>query len=282
MEQVIFRYDGEALAEHSMNLKLVADSLQGIETLVREVHEEMGGKEEELNLQIQGGFQEGSFEFLFTLGQLLPDGIELLKIIGFGTPIAGGSLITYLEWLKGKKIQKITMTEEGNCKIQTEDGEEKVAPSYMRQLLASTSVRGAFSKIISKPLRDNGIEVFEALSTETNKVDRTQFVSVTTANEKNYRAKTTTVIDVIDNKPLDEMVVTFLTVHKDKDTNWRVEDVDGITYTVKMEDEVFLSNFRKGNESDIFVNAYVVEIVEKENTINLDKSYSIVKVYAAE
>jgi hypothetical protein len=282
MEQVILRYDGEALAEHSMNLKLVADSLQGIEALVKEVHEEMGGKEEELNLQIQGGFQKGSFEFLFTLGQQLPDGIELLKIIGFGSPIAAGSLMAYLEWLKGKKIQKITMTEEGDCKIVTEEGEDKVAPSYMRPLLASTTVRGAFSKIISKPLRDGGIEVFEALSTEEKKADRTQYVSVTTANEKNYRAKNTTVIDLIDNKLMDEKVITFLTVHKDKDTSWRVEDVDGITYTVKMEDEDFLSNFRRGNEPDIFVNAYTVEIVEKENTINLDKTYSIVKVYAPE
>ncbi|WP_325893007.1 hypothetical protein [Grimontia sp. NTOU-MAR1] len=278
MEQVVLRYDGEALVEHSMNLKLVADSLQGIEALVREVHEEMGGKEEELNLQIKGGFREGSFEFLFTLGQQLPDGIELLKIIGFGGPIAAGSLISYLEWLKAKKIQKITMTEEGNCKIVTEDGEEKVAPSYMRPLLASTSVRGAFSKIISKPLRDGGIEVFEALSAEEDKAKRIQYVSVTQADEKYYRAKSTTVIDVIANKPMDEKIVTFLSVHKDKDTNWRVEDVDGVTYTVKMEDEDFLSNFHKGKEPDIFVNAYFVEIVEKENTINLDKTYSIVKV----
>ncbi|MEL4204174.1 hypothetical protein C9E85_15365 [Plesiomonas shigelloides] len=281
MEQVILRYDGEALVEHSMNLKLVADSLQGIEALVREVHEQMGGKDEELDLQLKGGFQEGSFEFLITLGQHLND-IELLRIIGFGTPIAAGSLMAYLDWLKGKKIQKITMTEEGDCKIVTEDREERIAPSYMRNLLASTSVRNAFSKIISKPLREGGIEVFEALSTEGNKADRTQFVAVTRDDEKSYRAKNTTVIDVVDSKPMEEMVVAFLTVHKDKDVNWRIEDVHGHQYTVKMEDEEFLTRFRRGNEPDIFVNGYTVEMVERENTINLDKSYSIVKVYRPE
>lgn len=278
MEQVILRYDGEDLAEHSMNLKLVAESLCGLDDLIHEVYEEMGGVEGELDIQIKGGFQEGSFEFLMTVGQTLQDNIEVLKIIGFGLPPTAGSLVTYLKWLKGRKIDKITLTEEGNCKITTEDGEVKESASYMRPLLASTSIRNAFNKVVSKPLRNGGIEVFEALA---NSDDRTQFSAVTTAEEKHFRSQRNPVNNAVVDKPMDEAVITFLTVHKDKDNYWRI-DLDGEPLTIKMEDEEFLSKFRKGNEPDIFVNAYTVEIVEKENTINLDKSYSIVKVYAPE
>lgn len=278
MEQVILRYDGEALAEHNMDLKLVAESLSGLNDLILEVYEEMGGIEEELNLQIKGGFQEGSFEFLMTVGETLQNNIEVLKIIGFGLPPAAGSLVAYLNWLKGRKIEKITITEEGNCKITTEDGEVKESPSYMRPLLASTSIRSAFNKIVSKPLRNGGIEVFQALA---NNPERTPHVAVTTSDEKHFRIQRNPVNNVVVDKPIDDAVITFLTVHKDKDNHWRI-DLDGEPLTIKMEDEVFLSKFRKGNEPDIFVNAYNVQLVEKENTITMDKSYSIVKVYAPE
>lgn len=281
MEEIIVRYDGESLAEHSMNLKLVAESLSGLEALVREVHDELGGKEEELALHVKGGFSKGSFEFLIGVEQVLHNNIDLLKIIGFGAPAATGTLVSYLKWLKGRKIQKITLNEQGNCKITTEDGDSKESPSYMRPLLASNSVRTAFSKIISKPLRRGGIELFETQSTENNKGERTSFVSITDDEETYFRQKNVTVIDISDTKPLDEKVITFLSVHKDKDTGWRI-DYDGEALTVKMEDDMFLTKFRKGGEPDIFSNAYTVEINEIENTITLDKSYSIVKVYAPE
>jgi hypothetical protein len=278
MEEIIVRYDGEDLTEHSMDLKLVAESLNGIETLVREVYEELGGKEEGLDLQIRGGFSEGSFEFLFTINQILLDNIELLKIIGLGIPATTGSLLGYLKWLKGRKIKKITLTEDGDCKIVTEDGDVKVTPSYMRPLLASTSVRSAFNKIISKPLRRSGIELFETQSTEAKKSDRASYVSVTKDEEKFYRQKNVTVIDINDKKRIEEKVITFLSVHKDKEAAWRI-DFDSEPMTVRMEDEGFLSNVRRGSEPDIFANAYTVDIDEIENTITLEKSYAIVKVY---
>ncbi|MCS6177717.1 hypothetical protein [Shewanella baltica] len=278
MEQVILRYDGDALGDHSMNLKLIAESLSGLDDLIHEVYEEMGGTEDEIDLQIKGGFQEGSFEFLMTVGQTLQDNIEILKIVGFGLPPTAGSLLTYLQWLKGRKIDKITLTEEGNCKITTEDGEVKESPSYMRPLLASASIRTAFNKVVSKPLRGGGIEVFEAIA---NNDARTRFNSVTTAEEKYFRSQRNPVNNVVVDKPIDDVVITFLTVHKDKDTHWRI-DLDGEAITIKMEDDTFLSNFRKGKVPDIFVNAYSVMIYEKENTITMDKTYSIVKVYARE
>ncbi len=281
MEEVIIRYDGEDLSNHSMDLKLVAESLNGIESLIREVYEELGGKDEGLNLQIRGGFDEGSFEFLFTIEQVLLENIELLKIIGLGLPAATGSLLGYIKWLKGRKIKKITLTEDGDCRIVTEDDDVEVTPSYMRPLLASTSIRGALSKIISKPLRRNGIEIFEAQSTEADKKDRTSYMSITEDDEKFYRQKNITVIDINDTKKIEEKVVTFLSVHKDKDTAWRI-DFDGEPMTIRMGDVDFLSNVRRGGEPNIFSNSYTVDIDEMENTITLEKSYAIVKVYDSE
>tara|TARA_Y100000310_G_C20630340_1_gene788293 strand:- start:717 stop:1562 length:846 start_codon:yes stop_codon:yes gene_type:complete len=278
MEEVILRYDGESLSEHSMDIKLVAESLQGLETLVREVHEELGGKEEQVDIKVKGGFNEGSFEFLCTVSQFLSENIELLKIVGFGAPFAGGSLVSYLQWLKGRKIKRITLTEEGNCKIVTVDGETKESPSYMRALLASSSVRVAFNKVISKPLRSKGIELFQVLTPEQDRSEREVLASVTKDDERYFRQKQTIVEEIDSRKPPEEKVITFLSVHKDKDTGWRI-DYDGDPLSVKVEDIDFRSRVSKGGEPDIFANAYTVDIQEIENIITLDKSYSIIKVY---
>ena len=278
MEEVILRYDGESLSEHSMDIKLVAESLQGLETLVREVHEELGGTEDQVSIKIKGGFNEGSFEFLFTVSQVLSENIDLLRIVGFGTPLVGGSLVGYLQWLKGRKIKRITLTEEGNCKIVTTDGEVKESPSYMRPLLASSSVRVAFNKVVSKPLRSKGIDIFEVLTTELDKSERRTLTSVTKDQERYFRQKQNIVEEIDSRKPPEEKVITFLSVHKDKDSGWRI-DYDGDPLSVKIEDLEFLTRVSKGGEPDIFAYAYTVDIQEIENTITLDKSYSIIKVY---
>lgn len=273
MEQVIIRYDGEKLIEHSMSLKLLSESLCGLNDLISEVYGEMGGDTSELDIEIKGGFQKGSFEFLLTITQALEAHSELLKIIGFGAPLASGSLVSYLQWLRGRKIERLTLTEEGACKIKADDGEERESPGYMRELLSSPSIRNAFEKIIAKPLKGDGITLFETLAPE----GRTTHTTVAADNSSYFRHQRNPVIDLTITRLLDETVITFLTVHKDKDHHWRI-DFDGEALTVKMDDVDFLTNFRQGHEPDIFINAYTVQLVEKENSITLDKSYSIVKV----
>ena len=59
MESIILRFDGEALNKHSMDLKLLADCLAGLESLITEVHEQLNGSNDELQVQVQGGFEEG-------------------------------------------------------------------------------------------------------------------------------------------------------------------------------------------------------------------------------
>ena len=57
MEKVILRYDGSALAEHSMNLDVLSEALSGLNSLIKEVHHDLNGDDADLDVLVEGGFE---------------------------------------------------------------------------------------------------------------------------------------------------------------------------------------------------------------------------------
>lgn len=159
-DKLVVKYDGPALADHKIDLDVLTESLNGLNNLLKEVNLVVNGTSECINVEVEP-FKEGSFEYLIDVIQNPLDHLNILSIIGLGGTTAlaaGNTLIDLIRQINGRQIKRLTLTAEGDCKIVMDDGEEIIAPSYFRPLLASPSIRKSLSKLIHNPLQKEGYE----------------------------------------------------------------------------------------------------------------------------
>lgn len=80
-ENLIFKYDGESLKEHKIDVDVLAESLLGISNLPSEINVKLNGTADNLSIKAKP-FREGSFEFIIDVAQQPGEYLELLSIIG--------------------------------------------------------------------------------------------------------------------------------------------------------------------------------------------------------
>lgn len=274
-EELVIKYDGEALAEHKIDLDVLADSLQGLNSLLKEVNLIVNGTSDDLNVDVQP-FREGSFEYLIDVIQNPGEHLNILSIIGLtgtATAAAGRTLIDILLQIRGRQIRKMVLTAEGDCKIILEDGEEIIAPSYFRLLLSSTSIRKSLSKLIHNPLQKEGFESFKIKSPRGDSL-----VAINENEKESFKYRSVPVEKASVEREENEVTVTFLSIHKDKSVGWRI-DYDGNPVSATIEDQEFLQRVKTGREPRIFSDSYTIDLVVRENLNSLDKAYIVAKVH---
>lgn len=274
MEKVILRYDGLDLANHSMELNVLTEALSGLNSLINEVHLELNGTNEDLKVEVQGGFDEGSFEFIVNVIEATDIGV--LAAIGFGGPVLSGGLMGAIKWLKGEKIEKLSYHQNGNCIVHKENGDTLEVHSYLNKPLASSTIRASFKKLIKAPLTKSGIDVFEVLDHQ----DRHINTKSNKQNAKYFRSHKQPVnTNEDDDVVIDGANITFISVHSDKQSGWRIY-YDDNKLTVKMSDSSFMRRIENGVSGAIFDDAFSVRLVikNKPNSIS-EKTYTIEEVY---
>ncbi|MGX9362216.1 hypothetical protein [Pantoea ananatis] len=274
-EELVIKYDGPALLEHRIDLDVLAESLQGLNSLLQEVNLVVNGTSEEFSVDVMP-FQEGSFEYVIDVIQNPVEHLNILAVIGLtGTAVAaaGRTLLDILNQIEGRQIRRMILTPEGDCRIILDDGEEMIAPSYFRFLLSSTSIRKSLSKLIYKPLQKAGYTSFEI----QNKTGRS-LITIDESEKDNFRYKSLPVEKILVERVNREVPITFLTVHSDKGWSWRI-DFNGEAVLASIEDVDFLERVRTGREPGIFSNAYIVDLIIRENLNSLEKSYIVDKVH---
>lgn len=276
VEKLVVKYDGEALANHKIDLDVLTESLNGLNNLLKEVNIVVNGTSENFNVDVEP-FREGSFEYLIDVIQNPTQYLDVLSIIGLGATgalAAGNTLIDIIRSINGRQIRRITLTADGDCKIILEDGFEIIAPSYFRPLLSSPTIRKSLSKIIHNPLQKEGYESFK-ISTPQG----VELVNVSENEIEPFRYRRVPVEQAFSEQILEDVPITFLTIHKDKNTGWRANYEDE-TVNVSIEDEEFLQRVRTGLEPGIFSDVYYVDLLVRENLNSLDKAYIVGRVNA--
>lgn len=280
-QKILFHYDGEALNNHKMQIEAVIDSLQGTCDLLKETHLLVNGTSDELDITVQP-FNEGSFEYIVDVIQNPQAHLDILAITGLSATAIPAALMATMKQIAGRKIQRLTLNKDGDCLVHI-DGEEQpiVTPSFYRELLSSKTINKAMSKIAYTPLKKEGID-----SLTVSAVDSTDNETVSTVLEvskeesKSYRASRNPVIEKRERITKHEDVpITFLTVHSDKNRDWRINNHEHEPVSVTICDEDFVKSVRNGTESNVFVNSYNVDLVETLDLATEKKTYTITSVY---
>lgn len=276
IEKLVVKYDGEALQRHKIDLEVLTESLNGLNSLLKEVNLVINGTKENISIDVEP-FREGSFEYLIDVIQNPTDHLNILSIIGLGGPAilaAGHTLIELIRRINVRAICRLVLTAEGNCKIILEDGTEIIAPSYFKLLLASKSIRKSLSKLIHNPLQKAGYELFK-VSTSNG----IELVSVNKNESEPFKYRRASVEQSLSERTLEKVLITFLTIHKDKNNGWRIHYESEPPITASINDTSFFERVISGREPGIFSDAYRVDLLVRENLNSLEKTYIVVKVY---
>lgn len=281
-QKIVFHYDGEALTDHKMQIEAVIDSLQGTFDLLKETHQLVNGTSDDLQITVQP-FNEGSFEFIIDVAQNPQEHLDVLAIAGLSATATPAALFSIMKQVSGRKIQRLTLNQKGDCLVHIEsENEPIVAPSFCRELLSSRTISKAMSKIAYSPLKKEGIDslTVSALNSSDNDARSTVF-EVSKEESNSYRASRNPVIEKRERVTVHEDVpISFLTVHVDKNRDWRISNHENESVSVTICDDSFMKSVRDGTESNIFVNSYNVDLQEVVDLATDRKTYTITSVYS--
>ena len=232
-------YDGEALRDHSMDVRDLAPALLSLGKLFDAANLVLNGDKATVNLQVKA-HSAGSFEVAlelfqsfsaqishFLVGDLVTSVLNLKElIVGGGAGIAG--IFYLIKKLKGKKPDKIKHLNDGMVLLEF-NSETIVVPVSLLRLYQDVAVRVAAKEVL-KPLYHNNIDRFVikdngAVMEEITKTDVDYF----TLPE---------IRDEIINESTHEAAYSIVSLAFKDDNKWRLHDGNS-TISVQMKDDIF-------------------------------------------
>lgn len=174
------RYDGEALAGHSMDVQHLAPALLAIGNLIREANAQFNGDRSKVRVLVQSDFEHKCFSVTFEVFQSLLDQmatlikddevrsakdiLEWLGILAGGTLTAGTTLFGLLRWLGRNREANITEIKDstvgGDVTLRAGDGNQITVNNNVYLLASNPKVRNAAADITA-PLRTDGFSSLE-------------------------------------------------------------------------------------------------------------------------
>jgi len=169
-------YDGPALQNGTMDVKELAPALLAFGNLLEEANKELNGPDSKMQVFVKSDFKAGSFhvdfEIVRTLGQQISFLLnkagsipieEILNYIGLVvgiTGINGVTLFGLFKAIKGRKIKKGIIIQDGNVQLEFEDKSEPVIVNKnVYNLFINLNIQESIQHIV-KPLEKEGIDRF--------------------------------------------------------------------------------------------------------------------------
>jgi hypothetical protein len=247
-------YDGPALEGSSIDVRYLAPALLAIGKTIEEANACLNGEHTKVSVRVNASFKTGCFGVELSVVQsLVKHAIDFLSGEGitkasgivdnlFGVPLGGG-LVFLIRWLKGRRISKATLLDNGKIRI-TVDGSTDVfdAESKTIELLRNHNIRKELLKII-EPLEREGIDSITFIEpgkniehSQTIKKDELTFFALPKAKQEILPTNEET------------MTLQLISVSFRGENKWRFSD--GIsTFYASISDNDFLRRVRKSEIS---------------------------------
>ncbi|WNH48287.1 hypothetical protein PDM28_16690 [Stenotrophomonas aracearum] len=253
MTQFRITYDGPALATHQMDARELAPALMAMADLldcsVRALHADRA----KAQINVKGSFKTGSFSVDFTTSVsfmqaakdiFVGDGVTaianataVLTALGFAAKAGYSGVAQVLQWLRGRRITDVQMTEEGRVRLHA-DKDTVVVDYPVLVLLRDIPVRQAFDRTLA-PLDRDGIDTFAA-------GDDSSFAVIVREHERRFFCAPTADDELLLEDTC-RMAFSIVSLAFKEDNKWRLSDGNH-TISARISDERFHSSV-DANES---------------------------------
>lgn len=285
MAQIRITYDGPALAAHEMDARELAPALMAMADLLDTSVRALQGDRAKAQINVKGSFKTGSFSVDFTTSVSLlqaakdifagegmaaiANATAVLTALGLAAKTGYTGVAQVLQWLRGRRITHVQMTEEGQVTLHS--GEDAVVVEYpVLVLLRDIPVRQAFDRVLA-PLDREGIDTFAA-------GDDHSFVLIVREEERRYFCAPTG-----PDEPLLEdtrtMAFSIVSLAFKEDNKWRLSDGNH-TISARISDAAFHSAVDANEASFSKGDALICEVkVTQWHTQNGAKTdYEVIRV----
>ncbi len=197
-------YDGPALATGRMDAKVLAGAMASVAQLVDDSARLIHGADTNVRIEVSGDFRRGSFTYQIiatALSDLTAVQVkEILVWLGLIATTSGGSLISVLRWLRGRRVRKVSR--EGNQATITAGNDSTIVQLQVAQLVMNYPIRTALEGM-TQPLAEAGIttlrtgEDIQAPDLEIQSPDREWFLAPAVETETLHSAETVAVLQIV-------------------------------------------------------------------------------------
>ena len=275
-------YDGDDIAEGSIDAHDLAPALMALVTMVDESNPIIYSEPSGLSLRIRSGFERGSFEVFLELSNAyskfvgLFSGSDAQAISSFLqiTGIAGMfGLFQLVRKSKGKKPLEVTFERNEKVKIKFDGEDSDLIDRKLFTLFNNHLVRKAVEQII-QPLNREGINIFKIRNKGKDTFAATKEEAPYFIAPVDQEGETKSIVDT-------RLLIVSPSFHQDN--KWRVSDGNKVMFAA-IADEKFMESVQMGVEAfskgDVLhVALQTAQWFEKGR---LKADYSIIKVYKHE
>jgi len=276
MEQTKFivSYDGEAHADHEIDIMTLGNSLSSLGTLLYETNEVLNQDRSSIAIKINAEFVEGSFGVEVELFQSLIDAKDILTPLGLmGAGTVTGTAVAVIEWLRGERITAVEQQDDSTQLFV--GGDHITCPKEVAALVSNPRIRQAFEGVVRTPLQGDGTE---SVSFKRDRNDDEPVLEITRGQSEAF---TRLSVQSVDEEDTVNARVKFTAANVMKKTGWQIL-VGGATMPVsaKMEDDAFRERLMNQEENYVFGRHFDVRL-EIKTIRKLDseiKKYTILSV----
>jgi hypothetical protein len=242
------KYDGESLANHTLDARELAGALVSVADLFKAINAVVNENRAEIAVSVKGNFKAGSFEIdlivvqglLTQLKDLFNSDITTAVLNASG--IAGIATLAYktVKNINGKRINSIASNQDN--KILTLDDDRTITIS--NQLYAVLQKEDVISSMaaLAKPLERNGIDDFYI----GNLSNPNECAHIT---KQDYEAFTKrSVGDELLSESEQDYYLSIVSLSFKEDNKWRLADSRGV-FTATIADNEFLDRIDQGLEA---------------------------------
>ncbi|EPB6465836.1 hypothetical protein ACQUW4_000408 [Cronobacter dublinensis] len=239
--KVFYDADDEELSKHSIDAQVLAKSILSMTNLIEKADDILNGGNKSVKVLVTNPAVAGSLGVAYTIVELLPAAVSVLKTIGI-TGAAGAavhatalSLIRQLGSRKVISVTKRTGTDEAVLEL---DGEDIVCPASVAALVTEPTIRDALISVVQAPLEGKDSPVFKIVDDNNNELIRLEGEQT---EEIKPLPRGTLLTKEVETKDVN---VKFTQVNFHSEKGWRMEYQDE-EHSVLLTDYEFLAKVRQ-------------------------------------
>jgi len=239
--KVFYDADDDELSKHAIDAQTLGNSILSMTNLIEKADDILNEGNKSVKVLVTNPAVAGSFGVAYTIVELLPAAISVLKTIGIAGA-AGAAVhataLSLIRQLGSRKIISVTRRAGTNDAVLELNGEDIVCPAPVAALVTEPSIRDALISLVQTPLEGKDSPVFKIVDENDNELIRLE--GEQTEEIKPLPRGTLLKKDV----DIKDVNVKFTQVNFHSEKGWRMEYLNE-EHSVLLTDYEFLAKVRQ-------------------------------------